>query len=178
MKYRLSTRSKRGDGILQKMNRCFVFVCFFVEGMLCFHVHPLTHVHITDLGAAAGYSEAPPEQSPGVKVPCSRAPWQWLTKGGLSIPRSLYLSQLRPGNQTSDFQFINCDHFSSSALHSAQTNLNSIFSFSFLLFNSFLKVWFLKFLLRHFGFRNGDARAIKLSTCADIFYINNIINIF
>lgn len=115
----------------------FAFVrlsfCRFVQERLCFHTHPLTHVRVTDLGAAAGRWAAPPGQWPAVKVPCWRALRQWSQREDLC---------LCPGNQTSDFQLVNCDHSSSSALHHAVTVLTQKLCFSF---HSFLKVWFLFF---------------------------------
>lgn len=79
---------------------------------------------------------APLEQAPTVKVPCLRALWE--REGGLSVPPSLLF---HPGNQTSDFQLINCDHFLSSALLLHKNLTHSILS----------QVWLL-FLLGYFGF--------------------------
>lgn len=124
--------------ILNEMNTFFfVLLClFYVQGRLCFHMYPLTHVHVTDLGAAAVWWAAPLEQAPTVKVPCWRALWE--REGGLSISPSLLF---HPGNQTSDFQLINCDHFPSSALLLHKNLTHSILS----------QVWLL-FLLGYFGF--------------------------
>lgn len=68
----------------------FTLFCLFVKllvwGRLRFHFRPLTHSIVTELVTAAGRWAAPLEQSPAVKVPCSRALWQWLLKEDWTFP--------------------------------------------------------------------------------------------
>ncbi len=144
----------------------FVLVClfFFVQGRLCFHIHPLTHVHVTDLGAAAGRWAAPLEQSPAVKVPCWRALWQWLLREDWAFLDLFTFPRFVPGIRPVTFSSWNVTTFLlTPSILLWPTSLLLLV----LLFNSFKCLIFI--FVWTLWFWNGDARAMRLSTSAYIF---------